>query len=114
MASIILKILLFAVSVTFLLAWGYVKQQRKNQELLEGLMKKSEEKVLRAMKKDETVSKKDIEEIITGTKASLFWSKNKVQITDPKIVSKNLISDMLSKDLIVEISDKKSKKYKIK
>lgn len=114
MISFILKVLLFAVAFTFLYAWGYVKQQRKTEELLNALYKKAETKILKELKKQEFLTKNEIEKIVKGTKASLFWSKNKVQVVDPKLVTKNLITKMINEGLIVEISNSRPKKYKLK
>ena len=113
MKDIIIAVLLVAVVFTFLLAWGYVKQQRRNQELLAELMKKSQEKVMKEIREKGPQSKKDIEGIIAGTKASVFWSRKKLQITDPKILSVNLITDMVYNNVIREVNIKGIKKYEI-
>ncbi|WFD10974.1 hypothetical protein [Tepidibacter hydrothermalis] len=112
MINIVFKILLVAVTFAFLLSWGYIKQQRKNEELLNNLYKKIENKVMNEFKKKEKLTIKDIENLIKGTKASLFWSKNKITVTDPRIFIKNLIKDMLSKGLIIEVVDNNSRVYK--
>lgn len=114
MGGFVLKVVLFAITITFLLAWGYIKQQRKNEELLNELYKKCEEKIIKVLNNKELLTKKEIEEIIHGTKASLFWSKNKLQVTDPKIVMNYLITNMLNKGLIVEVLKSSPKKYKLK
>ncbi len=110
----ILKIFLFAITITFLLAWGYVKQQRKNEELLNKLYKKIENKIIEELKKREALTIKDMEAIIKGMKVSLFWSKNKVMVTEPKILIKNFLTQMMNKGLIVEEFSKGAKKYKLK
>ncbi|MFZ5966144.1 MAG: hypothetical protein ACOYVK_03085 [Bacillota bacterium] len=113
MTSFILKVLLFAITITFLLAWGYVKQQRKNEELLNELYRKCENKIVKELQAQGTLTGKEIEEIIYGTKASLFWSKNRLQVTDAKIVMKNLMADMIRKGTLIEEVNKGSKKYKL-
>lgn len=114
MFKTVFKILLLAFSLTFLYAWGYIKQQRKHQELINILIKKTEGKVLKEMENGGILTKKDIEKIIMGTKASLFWSKNKVQVNEPGIMADNVISHMLSKNIIMNVSEKGLAKYKIK
>ncbi|MCT4509337.1 MAG: hypothetical protein N4A48_11410 [Tepidibacter sp.] len=114
MVSFIFKIILVAITFTFLLSWGYIKQQRKNEELLNKLYKKIENKIMSEFNKKEKLTIKDIENLIKGTKASLFWSKNKITVTDPRLFIKNLIKDMLSKGLIIEIIDNNSRVYKVK
>lgn len=98
----IIRILLVSLAVAFIYAWGIIKQQRKNMELLNELIRKSEDKIINGFKNKERLTNKNIEEIIVGTKASLFWTKDKIQINDPKMISKNIITNMLSKGLIVE------------
>lgn len=111
MLRIIIGVLLFAIASAFVYAWGYVKEQRKTQELFNQLIAKSQEKILKEMKKEKFLTKKDIEKIIEGTKSSLFWSKNKMQVTDSKVFADTLIQTMLSKGLMKEIREKKVKKY---
>ncbi len=114
MLKIIIAILLFAVAFAFVYAWGYIKEQRKSQELFKQLIEKSQEKILKEMRKGKFLTKKDIEKIIEGTKSSLFWSKNKMQVTNSKVFADTLIQTMLSKGLIREIKEKKAKKYGLK
>lgn len=114
MAKFIFSVLLFAIAFTLLLAWGYIKQQRKAQELLNNLYKKVEAKIIKELKKNEYLTKKEIMEIIKDTKASLFWSKNKIQVTDPKLVTNDILNKMLDKEIIEEVLNKGPKKYKLK
>ncbi len=109
----IIMVLVIAIGFTIIYAWGYVKQQRKGQELFNELKRKLEEKILKELKKTESLSNREIEILIVGMKASLFWSKDKIKIIDPKIVSLNLINNLLSKGLIIEITRKNHKRYKI-
>ncbi|QZY55672.1 hypothetical protein [Crassaminicella profunda] len=108
------KVVLFGVTIAFLLAWGYVKQQRKTEELLKILYRKCEERIIKELKKTEELTGKEIEKIIHGTKASLFWSKNKLQVTDSKIVMKHLLMELLNKGTIEIVANSKPKKYKLK
>lgn len=109
----VIAVLLVAAVFLFVLAWGYVKQQRRSQELISELKRKSQEKVLKEMKEKGPLTKKEIEAIITGTKASLFWSRKKVQVTDAKILSTNLIQEMVYSSLIRETMEKGTRRYEI-
>lgn len=109
----IIAVLLVAVVFLFVLAWGYVKQQRRSQELISELKRKVQEKVLKEMKVKGSLSKKEIEDIITGTKASLFWSRKKVQVTDAKILSATLIQEMVFNSLVRETMEKGTRRYEI-
>jgi len=111
--SFILEAVLLAITITFLLAWGYVKQQRKSEELYRKLFINCEDKIIKKIKNQGTITVKEIEEIIRGTKGTLVWSKNKLQVTDSKIVTKTILTDMINKGLINESVDKGSKKYNL-
>lgn len=111
MFDFIIKVLLVGVSFAFLLAWGYIKQQRKNEELVQNLCNKIEKQILKELKNKPDLSIKEIEEIIKNTKASLFWSRKKVQITDSKKFIKTYLDHMLKKGVIKEIIVNNCKKY---
>ncbi|EOD00778.1 hypothetical protein [Caldisalinibacter kiritimatiensis] len=113
MISFIVSVLVFAAAFAFLLAWGYVKQQKKTQELLDKLYKKIETKIIKQLKKKEYLTKNELMELIKGTKASLFWSNNKIQVNDPKLVTDNILNKLLEKGVIVEVLNKGPKKYKL-
>lgn len=112
MMNFMFKILLVAVTFAFLLSWGYIKQQRKNEELLNNLYKKIQSKIMNEFERKEKLSITDIENLIKGTKASLFWSKNKITVTDPRVFIKNMIKDMENEGLIVEDIDNNCRVYK--
>ncbi len=81
---------------------------------MNNLYKKIENKIMSEFKKKEKLTITDIENIIKGTKASLFWSKNKITVTDTRVFIKNMIKDMVNKGLIVESIDKNSRIYKVR
>ncbi len=114
MWDIATKILLVAITVAFLGAWGIIKQQRKSKELISQLFNKSEKKVLNTFKTKDKLTIKEIEKIIKGTKASLFWSKERIQITDPSIAATELIDKMRVKGLIIEEIFRGKKIYKLR
>ncbi|MGB3366886.1 MAG: hypothetical protein WBA54_05330 [Acidaminobacteraceae bacterium] len=113
MLKIIFEVLLFAVSLTFLMSWGYIKKQRQSEELLNNLYKKCEVKICKEFKKNEVLSKNEIKEIIKGTKSSLFWSKKKIQVTDPKIFIDIIIDDLINRKIIVGAKGKTYRLYNL-
>jgi|SRR5690554_2378122 len=100
MFILLLKILSVAVCVTFLISWGYVKQQRKNQELLARLHKNIEAKILKEFSGKEVLTVQEIEDLLTGVTASLFWSTKKIKVTDPGVVANNVLEDLKHKGMI--------------
>jgi len=114
MLMFIWKVLFLAVTIAFLGAWGMIKQQRKTQELLDKLYKNAESKVINELKNTGELSMIQIQDIIKGTKASLFWSKNKVKITDSKLVAKDLMKKLIEKGKVREEIKKGRKIYMLK
>lgn len=110
MLKIIFEILLFALAMTFLMSWGYVKKQKQSEELLNTLYRKCEIKICKEFKKNDVLSKSEIKEIIKDTKASLFWSKQKIHVTDPQIFIDVIIGDLLNRKII---ESSKSKTYRL-
>lgn len=114
MVGFILKVLFLAVVLAFLYAWGIIKQQRRDQELLNELQKKAEEKIIKAFGTNDKLSIVQIEKIIADTKASLFWSKHKLKITEPKLFSKHIMTKMENRGLIEVLTQNGPKKYILK
>jgi hypothetical protein len=100
MITLIFEILLFAISITILLSWGYIKQQQKNDILFSKLINNAEKKIIDYLNGNDNISKREVEEIIKDTKSSVYWSKTKLKIIEPKTVSLNLLNDLMKKNLI--------------
>ncbi len=102
MLTILFEIILFAISVTFLMAWGYIKKQRQSEELVGELMQNCEKKVRKAFKKNALLSYVELSEMIKGTKASLFWSKKKAVVNDPTEILDKILKEMIGNGLVIE------------
>jgi hypothetical protein len=114
MFNFIFKVLFLAVTIAFLGVWGILKEQRKSQDLLDKIYSKMQKKIIKGLEKKEKLYLKEIESIILHTKASLFWSKEKVEIIDAKLAAKTLIEKMLAEDIIKENFYKNKKIYILK
>ncbi|SHK53683.1 hypothetical protein [Paramaledivibacter caminithermalis] len=110
MFDFIFKTLLFALTIAFLGSWGMIKQQRKKQELVSKLYRNVESIIIKELQNKKELSIMEIEEIVKGTKASLFWSKDKIKVIDSKLVCRKLLKNMVAKGLITE-QMRKNKKY---
>jgi|GEM_PF-3115274 len=98
----IVEVLLFAFSITFIMAWGTIKKQRQSEELGLKLVKRCEQKVLKAFKASSLMHHAELLDEILGTKTSLFWSRKKAIVEDPKIVLDAILNDLIEKGWIVE------------
>lgn len=108
--KIVLEILFMALAVAFLIGWGVIKKQRKQAELYRVLINKCKKKILNGFKNNSVLSKKDIENIIEGTKGSLFWSKQQAQIQDARMFSDTIINLLMEQSLIQK---NKNSKYEL-
>ena len=102
--QIAIGILMFAVVTAVLYVWGLKKSYTKQQDLAKILLSKCSKKVLKALKSKETISKKEIESLIKGTRASVSWSKDRLEVTDPKKFSGQVI-DFMVREMYIEKTD---------
>lgn len=109
MFEYIFAVIMFALSITFLLSWGYIKEQRKYEELYHKLLLKIE-KEIRSVLKKEALRKSEILEITNNTQTKLFWSKNKIKVTDAKQMSEIVINKMMMNNEVI----KEKNYYKLK
>ena len=72
----IVYILMFAVATVIVFSWGIIKEQNKSRDLMSQLYKKAENNVLKAFKRKDVLSRKDIENEVKNVKASLFYSRD--------------------------------------
>lgn len=95
--EIILYILAFAIVTAILYIWGVNKSKNKQRDLLRALYEKAELIVVRSLKKKDAMTKAEIDAALVDIKASLFYSKSKIQIQDPALFSEHLLNDMCKK-----------------
>ena len=114
MLDFIIKVLFLAITIAFLGAWGIVKEQRKSKELIDKIYSKMQIKIVNGLEKSGQLSMKEIESLILNTKASLFWSKEHVKITNAKTAAKIVIEKMLGEGIIEEDFSSNRKKYILK
>lgn len=103
--ALIMYILLFAVATIIIYTWGLIKEKHKSKDLFEILYKKGEKSVIKSFKSKKYLSKKDIENELVNIKASLFYTKDKLIITDPSHFAKILIGKMLSDGTILKTTN---------
>lgn len=106
MIRTILEVLMFALAFTFLFSWGFVKSQRQEEELYSTLMRKCRAIVIKEFRKEKILSHKELSKLITGVKASLFWSKKKIIVDKPETVLDIILKEMIEKGDIKELRQK--------
>ncbi len=109
MIKYIFAILFFALSIVFLMSWGLIKEQRKRADLYHKLLLKVEDEIKKNLRKNKILSKKEMLKSIKNTKAKLFWSKSKIEVTDAEKILNQVLEKMLQNKQII----KKNKKYEL-
>ena len=101
----IIYILMFAAATVIVFSWGIIKEQNKSRDLMNQLYKKSENNVVKAFKRKDVLSRKDIENEVKNVKASLFYSRDKMVVQNPRSFTKSLINTMINNNVIEKTTD---------
>ena len=101
----IIYILMFALATVIIFSWGIIKEQNKSRDLMNQLYKKAENNVVKAFKRKDVLSRKDIENEVKNVKASLFYSRDKMVVQNPKSFTKSLINTMINNNVIEKTTD---------
>ena len=101
----IIYILMFAAATVIIFSWGIIKEQNKSRDLMNQLYKKAENNVVKAFKRKDVLSRKDIENEVKNVKASLFYSRDKMVVQNPRSFTKSLINTMINNNVIEKTTD---------
>lgn len=102
---IALGIVLFAIAGAILYTWGLKKSMTQGEELQRMLLNKCGSKVMRYLKKNGTISEKEMASVVTGVQAGQFWSRRRAAVQDPRKFTKQLTEFLLAQQYI-EPADK--------
>ncbi|MBC8571144.1 hypothetical protein [Zongyangia hominis] len=98
---IIFYIFLFAVAAAAIYTWGLIKAQRQNADLMQLLYVKGEKAVVKAIAKNGSQTRQQLEERLKGLRASQFYSKNRVVIQDAKSFADTLLARMVEQNILL-------------
>ena len=101
----IIYILMFAAATVIVFSGGIIKEQNKSRDLMNQLYKKAENNVVKAFKRKDVLSRKDIENEVKNVKASLFYSRDKMVVQNPRSFTKSLINTMINNNVIEKTTD---------
>ena len=101
----IIYILMFAAATVIVFSWGIIKEQNKSRDLMNQLYKKAENNVVKAFKRKDVLSRKDIENEVKNVRASLFYSRDKMVVQNPRSFTKSLINTMINNNVIEKTTD---------
>lgn len=114
MLKVVGYIWIFAIITICLYLWGMMKSRNKEQELLRSLYTKGANEVVKILKKNDSMTKKELERQISGISASLFYSKTKAIVQNPSSFIDGLLKEMMEEDIIYIEKQKGANRYKLK
>ena len=98
--QIILGIALFAVAGAIVYAWGLKKTIDQQEDLERSLMSACGSRVMKYLKKNDTISTAEVARLIEGMTVGPFWSRRKVKVQDGKLVAGQVIDFLLDQQYI--------------
>ena len=105
-------ILLFAFATAFIYGWGIIKQHNQTRDLSRVLFSKGVDRVNRYLKTHDTITAREMEGLVKGMRASLFYSRNQAVVMDPKDFVRQLTAYMTEYHLLVEERSGKETVYR--
>lgn len=109
--QMIVGVVLFAFVTAILYIWGLKKSLDQQEDLNRNLMNACGSRVVKYLKKHETITKAEIAKLIDGVTVGQFWSRKKMQVQDGKKVSGQVIDFLLEQMYIESVGNGK---YKLK
>ena len=97
---VILGVLLFAVATAVLYAWGLGKSMDQKTDLARNLLSACGSKVVRYLKKNDTITVKEVARQIEGVSVGQFWSRNKLTVQHADKFSRQVVDFLLDQQYI--------------
>ena len=98
--QIVVGILLFAAATMVLYLWGLRRSMTQQRDLERALLGKCAARVVRRLKKQETITRKEIAREIQGVRAGLFWSRSRLEVQDAAAFVQKLTRYMVEQHLL--------------
>ena len=98
--QIAVGILLFALASAVLYAWGLAKAADQEDTLHRNLMHACGSRVVKRLKKQETLTEREIAQLIEGVTVGQFWSRNKIKVQDGRKVAPQVIEFLVEQQYI--------------
>ena len=98
--QMLLGVLLFAAVTAVLYVWGLKKSLGQQEDMSRALLNACGSRVLKYLKKHETITVREVEAQITGVTVRQFWSRKRLTVQDPAKVSGQVIAFLLDQQYI--------------
>ena len=103
--KIILGVLAFAVITAVLYVWGLRRSATQASDLERSLLSKGVSRVRGYLKSHETIDEAETAKLVAGLRASLPWSRRRVEVEDPKAFARRLLEFMLEQLYLERLPD---------
>ncbi|WP_425448183.1 hypothetical protein [Dethiothermospora halolimnae] len=112
MGITILGIILFAIATIIVFSWGYIKEQKMPVKLNHKLNLKAKRLVIKVLKRNGKMTKKEIARILTNLKVSEIGTRKKLVVKDSKKFTKMILDNMIDESVVnVDYSGKEKRYY---
>ena len=98
--QMLLGVLLFAAATAILYIWGLKKSLGQQEDMTRSLLNACGSRVLKYLKKHETITAREVEAQIAGVTVRQFWSRKRLTVQDPAKVSGQVIAFLLDQQYI--------------
>jgi len=98
--EIIIGVLLFAVAGAVLYVWGLKKSVDQGSNMERNLLHACGSRVVKALKKKESLSEAEIASLIEGITVGQFWSRQKMKVQSGAKVAPSVITFLLDQQYI--------------
>lgn len=98
-------ILLFALATMLIYGWGLWRSTRQKQDLSNMLSAKGISRIKKALKKNGSLTRRDLEPFVKGLTARQPFSKEQIGVTDPGKFLDSILPYMIRQKMITEKKD---------
>ena len=98
-------VLMFAVATMIIYGWGLRRTMHQKQDLSNMLCSKGISKVKKALKKNKSLTKKELEPFVKDLTAKQPFNSERIGVTDPNAFLDSILPYMLKQKMIKEIRE---------
>ena len=106
-------VLMFAVATMIIYGWGLWRTMHQKQDLSNMLCSTGISKVKKALKKNKSLTKKELEPFVKDLTAKQPFNSERIGVTDPNAFLDSILPYMLKQKMIKEIREDKKVVYQL-
>lgn len=104
---------MFAFATILIYGWGIRHSMKRNRDLSNMLIAKGIGRIKKALRKNGTMTKKELEEVVKILNARQPFSKESIGVTDAGAFLESLLPYMVRQKIIVEDRKNRQKAYRL-